>query len=462
MEWRYCLLFAALIMVQSGCRSLSPGDAESPLEKLTSRLSLSETKSKPDATKQNNEAEPTRIAVIWKENILQSDGGRPKQGFTGRIYFYDQAGEVVKASGSLNVYGYEDSGDIKRVVPDKNFVFEADKFASHYSPSEIGHSYSIWIPWCDYGGFRKSITLVPVFKTSNGKIVQGTADYLSLSGKTPKAQNLEKTIASPSIDARNDRRSQQSQAEAFANSAAAYLKSRNAVRASQSIPVPQSISDHWAHSNNSRNQSAQASLPQAQTQAQQLINQASLNGVGVNQVHTYNQQLTNPTRYTRATQTATLGHPQAGQTFPVSTAPNAAQQPAPTFPPQHGHPQSLGFSSQSLQTQQQPYAMQQPQWHARCKARPTSSTSSSDAARDAVYARSATNARNAANARNASHTETAHSTWHAYPANDAYAANDAATVFKSGNESKRFRSIHFVVHGPCQTIRLIRWQLRVP
>ena len=158
MEWRFLVVFlSALIAAQSGCRSLTSKLSDSPVDNLTSKLGNDDNKPTADT------AEPQKMVAIWRENILQMDGAPPVKGFTGRFYFYDRAGEAIRVDGELNIYGYDDSRQVKQRIPDNHFIFEADKFNDHYAPSDIGHSYNIWIPWEEYGGFRKSITLIPVF-----------------------------------------------------------------------------------------------------------------------------------------------------------------------------------------------------------------------------------------------------------------------------------------------------------
>ena len=169
MEWRYILVLTAMIAIQTGCRSLSPNNTGSPIEKIAAGLQGSESDLVARG-EQTPTSQAARMVVIWKENVLQTDSGHRKQGFSGRVYFHDAAGEIVKVNGQLNIYGYDDTGEIRKRVPDKHFIFEASNFETHYSPTDLGHSYAFWVPWCDYGGIRKMITLVPVFKGANNRI----------------------------------------------------------------------------------------------------------------------------------------------------------------------------------------------------------------------------------------------------------------------------------------------------
>jgi len=46
---------------------------------------------------------------------------------------------------------------------------------------------SVWIPWDAVGSFEKRITLVPSFKTAEGKIIQGTPSTIVLPGPADPA-----------------------------------------------------------------------------------------------------------------------------------------------------------------------------------------------------------------------------------------------------------------------------------
>ena len=277
MDWRYCFLLIALIAAQSGCRSLIPNASVSAIEKITANVKGpkdSDHDSTPTGlqTASDLTTDPSRIAVIWKEDVLQSGAARPVKGFTGRIYFYNGSNEIVPVDGQLNVYGYDDSDLVKQRVPNIHFIIEADKFADHYSPSNLGPSYTIWIPWEEYGGHRKSITLIPVFKTRSNKIIQGNADYVTLSGKVRQADALQRTI----IDSSNRNTNQQR-----GNPANFQQQKLN-----NTIPVPESISDQWRLENELKQYSRRRNLVPVNPTTMNILDQAQQqpNGSGYNQV----------------------------------------------------------------------------------------------------------------------------------------------------------------------------------
>ncbi len=69
---------------------------------------------------------------------------------------------------------------------DKTFMFTAEQFTEHFSPSDLGASYSIWIPWDAADGMQKEITLIPTFKGKDGVILQGEPAKLVLPGRRPE------------------------------------------------------------------------------------------------------------------------------------------------------------------------------------------------------------------------------------------------------------------------------------
>jgi hypothetical protein len=88
--------------------------------------------------------------------------------------------------------------DLTTVHSDKRFVFSSEQLTTHFSPSQIGASYSIWVPWDAEGGFREEITLIASFKSKQGSVVQGTPAKLFLPGKS----RIESEVAASSAPTR--------------------------------------------------------------------------------------------------------------------------------------------------------------------------------------------------------------------------------------------------------------------
>ncbi len=135
---------------------------------------------------------PARMATTWTPDTLLQSGRTPTRGFGGRLFFYDDKTHAVPVDGELTVHAFSEptdgsKGEVKR------YVFTAEQFTSHFSQTDLGASYSIWIPWDAVGGEQQRITLVPSFKSATGKIVQGEQAIVGLPGKRQESQNVAKT-----------------------------------------------------------------------------------------------------------------------------------------------------------------------------------------------------------------------------------------------------------------------------
>ena len=67
---------------------------------------------------------------------------------------------------------------------DRKFAFTPQQFTQHYSPTQLGASYSIWIPWGPIGGPQAQITLIPIFTSASGQLVIGESSHNILPGPT--------------------------------------------------------------------------------------------------------------------------------------------------------------------------------------------------------------------------------------------------------------------------------------
>ena len=138
-----------------------------------------------EAPKKSESEEPTSMAVIWSDGVY-NEVGKPKvNGFGARIYFYNAEGEPIKADGELNVYGYDEDKQQNGKSADRKFVFRQSELQSHFSETSLGKSYSFWIPWEQAGGVRKSVSLIPIFRSSTGKVLRGDQSVNVLPGIDP-------------------------------------------------------------------------------------------------------------------------------------------------------------------------------------------------------------------------------------------------------------------------------------
>lgn len=136
---------------------------------------------------------PQKMAAIWTHDILTMTAKPPTRGFGGRIYFYNDKSQAIPVDGELIVHGYQEVPgqpiDPAKTKADKTFMFTAEQFTSHFSSSELGASYSVWIPWDAADGMQMEITLIPAFKGTDGSLVQGDPAKLILPGRTKEEPN---------------------------------------------------------------------------------------------------------------------------------------------------------------------------------------------------------------------------------------------------------------------------------
>lgn len=128
---------------------------------------------------------PQKMAVTWAPDVIVRTGATPTRGFGGRVFFYDEKTRPVPVDGELAIQAFIPGPDGKPQVL-KRYGFTAEQFTRHYSQSDLGGSYSIWIPWDAVGGDETKVTLIPSFRTKEGKTVSGTASVVHLPGKNDR------------------------------------------------------------------------------------------------------------------------------------------------------------------------------------------------------------------------------------------------------------------------------------
>jgi hypothetical protein len=131
---------------------------------------------------------PLKLVAYWTDTIRTEAGRVPERGFGGRMMFYDEGhGKPVKVKGHLAVYAFDEAHrDPKNPRPDRKYVFAAEDLEKHYSKSELGHSYSFYIPWDQVGGETKGISLICRFTTLDGAVVVSDQTRQLLPGTTPE------------------------------------------------------------------------------------------------------------------------------------------------------------------------------------------------------------------------------------------------------------------------------------
>lgn len=124
---------------------------------------------------------PVKLATVWSPETLTQAGRVPTRGFGARVFFYDEKSRPVPVDGSLIVHGFREDGTSEKPEV-KRYQFTPEQLTGHFSQSDLGASYSVWIPWDAVGGKQERISLVASFQTAEGKMLQGAPTTVLLPG----------------------------------------------------------------------------------------------------------------------------------------------------------------------------------------------------------------------------------------------------------------------------------------
>jgi hypothetical protein len=118
---------------------------------------------------------PVRMVGAWTDTVMSQPGQKSQRGFGGRLMFYDKDGKKpILVDGQLVVYAFDEAGrDPADNKPTRRYVFPADQMPVHMSKSEIGASYSFWLPWDEAGGPKSEVSLMCRFEPKGGAVVTG-------------------------------------------------------------------------------------------------------------------------------------------------------------------------------------------------------------------------------------------------------------------------------------------------
>lgn len=118
---------------------------------------------------------PVRMVGAWTDTVMTQGAQKPQRGFGGRLMFYDKEGKKpILVDGQLVVYAFDEAGrDPTNNKPTRRYVFPADQMPIHMSKSELGTSYSFWLPWDEAGGPKTEVSLICRFEPKGGAVVTG-------------------------------------------------------------------------------------------------------------------------------------------------------------------------------------------------------------------------------------------------------------------------------------------------
>ena len=116
---------------------------------------------------------PERIVTFWSDTVLHQPEKPAIRGFGGRVFFYgEDKSTPIEVDGSLAVYAFDaDHYDPSNQRPEKKYVFSAEQLKEHFSKSDMGPSYSVWLPWDEVLGPTRNLSLVTRFEGRTGGIV---------------------------------------------------------------------------------------------------------------------------------------------------------------------------------------------------------------------------------------------------------------------------------------------------
>ena len=170
---------ATAVLTTTGCSNISE-------MKPSKMFSLDSTWPFKDKDKPH-EGKPVRMVCTWSDTVMTQPGVKPQRGFGGRIMFYEkEEKKPILVDGQLVVYAFDETGraptDNK---PTRRYVFPAEQIPLHMSKSELGASYSFWLPWDEAGGPRTEIGLICRFEPKGGAVVTSEQTKQRLPGTEP-------------------------------------------------------------------------------------------------------------------------------------------------------------------------------------------------------------------------------------------------------------------------------------
>ncbi len=163
-----CLWLVACHLLTCGCQSLSVGKKPFPWEK----------EKLPPA--------PENIVAVWTEAVHHQTGKPSERGFGGRLMFHDAEQKAIKVTGKVTIFVFDDQReDLDDPAPKYRFIFPADVLDKHYSQSNLGPSYSFWIPLAPVDSPTHPYSIVARFDGHQGETLVSSLTRKALTGRGP-------------------------------------------------------------------------------------------------------------------------------------------------------------------------------------------------------------------------------------------------------------------------------------
>jgi hypothetical protein len=179
-----CALAIAIAIQATGCQSTA-GKKLASVKDVTLPW---------EGEKEPRKGAPDRIVGTWTEAVRHNAEIGGERGFGGRLFFYDRQGtDPIRVEGQLVVYAFVEDGRISTDHrPTRRYVFPPQQFVKHESMSEIGVSYSVWLPWDKVGGEEAEVSLIARFEPlQGGGLVVGDQTRHRLPGR-PRVEVAQK------------------------------------------------------------------------------------------------------------------------------------------------------------------------------------------------------------------------------------------------------------------------------
>lgn len=155
-----CGLVLLAMVAQVGCQSMGT----KPLAAVTEMTLPWEGEKEP------RKGPPDRLVGTWTEAVRHNAEIGGERGFGGRLFFYDRNGsEPIRVEGQLVVYAFVENDRLTTDHrPTRRYVFPPEQLAKHESISDLGVSYSFWLPWDRVGGEQADVSLIARFEPLQG------------------------------------------------------------------------------------------------------------------------------------------------------------------------------------------------------------------------------------------------------------------------------------------------------
>jgi hypothetical protein len=134
-----------------------------------------------------DEGTPVRVVGTWTDTVKTQQGQKPQRGFAGRLAFYDAEHEKsLLVDGQLVVYAFDETDrEATDTKPTRRYVFPADQMKLRMSETDLGATYSFWLPWDEAGGSKTEVSLICRFQPTKGAVVVSEQTRHRLPGPDP-------------------------------------------------------------------------------------------------------------------------------------------------------------------------------------------------------------------------------------------------------------------------------------